>query len=605
METLIRLVRYCRPFWGKMALSIAAMAGMTVLSLVPPLLLRTLIDQVLGGPRRSDLLPVLIGAMLAVQVGNAALVAAQLWLAHLVSYGFSRMVRNDLYAHLQHLSLSFYESRQTGELMSRLTGDVEEVRLFVEHGADALVSDGLKLVGIAVVLLALNAPLALVALAPVPVMALLMVRFARQVRPKYKDTRERLASVSGRLQDNLTGVRVIKAFSQEEREGVRFGTLVREHYESQLDALAVWGRYNPAMALLNGAGSVLVLGFGASLILAGKLTLGELFAFTAYVAMFYQPIRNLAQVNDTLQLALAGTDRLFEVLDEEPEVKDTPGAVDPGRLKGRISLKHVTFRYATGEVVLDGISLDIRPGERVALVGRSGAGKTTLINLVARFYDPTAGRVEIDGRDVRETRQRELRAQMAMVLQDSFLFNGTVRENIAYGRPEASMEEVEAAARMANAHGFVSQLPQGYETQIGERGVKLSGGQKQRLAIARAVLTDPAILILDEATSSVDAESEALIQQALRRVMEGRTTLIIAHRLSTIQHADTIVVLEGGRIAEQGTHAELYRRGGVYRGLYDLQFALQAQAELPEASEPLWNPTVPSPRDAVSSPAAR
>jgi subfamily B ATP-binding cassette protein MsbA len=592
METLIRLVRYCRPFWGKMALSIGAMAGMTVLSLVPPLLLRTLIDQVLGGPRRSDLLPLLIGAMLAVQVGNAALVAAQLWLAHLVSYGFSRMVRDELYAHLQHLSLSFYESRQTGELMSRLTGDVEEVRLFVEHGADALVSDGLKLVGIAVVLLVMNAPLALVALAPVPAMALLMVRFAKQVRPKYKDTRERLASVSGRLQDNLTGVRVIKAFSQEEREGARFGTLVREHYESQLDALAVWGRYNPAMALLNGAGSVLVLGFGASLILAGKLTLGELFAFTAYVAMFYQPIRNLAQVNDTLQLALAGTDRLFEVLDEEPEVRDGPGAVDPGRLKGKVSLNHVTFRYATGEVVLDDISLDIRPGERVALVGRSGAGKTTLINLVARFYDPTAGRVEIDGRDVREMRQRALRAQMAMVLQDSFLFNGTVRENIAYGRPEASMEEVESAARMANAHGFVSQLPEAYETQIGERGVKLSGGQKQRLAIARAVLTDPAILILDEATSSVDAESEALIQQALRRVMEGRTTLIIAHRLSTIQHADKIVVLEGGRIAEQGTHAELYRRGGVYRGLYDLQFALQAEAELSEPNGALGSSLV-------------
>lgn len=575
MQTLLRLVRLCRPFWGKMALSIAAMAGMTVLGLVPPLLLRTLVDQVLGGPRRLELLPVLIGALVAVQLGNAGLVAAQLWLAHLVSYGFCRQMRDQLYAHLQHLSLSFYEARQTGELMSRVIGDVEEVRLFVEHGADALVSDGLKLAGIAVVLFALNPRLALVALAPVPLMALLMVRFARQVRPCYRDTRERLAGVSGRLQDNLTGVRVIKAFSQEPREEERFGRLVREHHGSQLTALAVAARYNPTLAFLNGAGGVAVLGYGAGLVLAGQLTLGELFAFTAYVAMFYQPVRNLAQVNDTLQLALAGTERLFEILDEEPEVEDTPEAVDPGRLSGRLELEHVTFRYPTGDVVLRDVCLQVRPGERVALVGRSGAGKTTLIQLVVRFYDPTSGRVLADGHDLRTIRQQALRAQTAMVLQDTFLFNGSVRENIAYGCPDAAPEEIEAAARMANAHGFIRQLPRGYDTEIGERGVKLSGGQKQRVAIARAVLTDPAILILDEATSSVDAESEALIQEALGRAMAGRTTLIIAHRLSTIRNADTIVVLEGGRIVDRGTHAELYGRGGTYRELYDFQFALQ------------------------------
>ena len=575
MRTLIRLIRSCRPFWGRMALSVAAMTGMTLLGLVPPLLLRTLVDQVLGGPRRIDLLPVLIGALLAVQVGNAALAAAQLWLAHIVSYGFARQMRDQLYVHLQNLSLSFYDSRQTGELMSRVIGDVEEVRLFVEHGADALVSDALKLLGIAAVLIALNPPLALVALLPVPLMGLLMFRFARQVRPFHRDTRERLASVSGRLQDNLTGVRVIKAFSQEPREEGRFGSLVKDHHGSQLAALSVWGRYNPALAFLNGVGGVAVLGFGASLILAGRLTLGELFAFTAYVAMFYQPIRNLAQVNDTLQLALAATDRLFEILDEEPEVEDAPDTLDPGRLSGRLRLEHVTFRYATGETVLDDVSLDVRPGERVALVGRSGAGKTTLIHLVVRFYDPTSGRVLVDGHDLRNVRQQALRAQVAMVLQDTFLFNGSVRENIAYGRPGASSEEIEAAAQMANADEFVRHLPDGYETQIGERGVRLSGGQKQRIAIARAVLTDPAILILDEATSSVDSESEALIQEALRRVMAGRTTLIIAHRLSTIQHADTIVVLESGRIAEKGTHGELHQRRGTYRELYDFQFALQ------------------------------
>jgi subfamily B ATP-binding cassette protein MsbA len=395
-----------------------------------------------------------------------------------------------------------------------------------------------------------------------------------QVRPLQRATRERLGEVSARLQDNLSGIRVIKSFSQEERESGRWSELVGQHHGAQVTALNIWGRYNPALALLNGLGGVLVLGVGARMVMAGQLTLGELFAFLSYVAMFYQPIRALVNVSETLQSALATSERLFEILDEVPDVRDAPDATALPRLQGHVIFHNVSFRYGTGEEVLSGIQLEARPGELVALVGRSGAGKTTLVNLLARFYDPTGGHITVDGYDLRTVRQRSLRAQIAMVLQDTFLFNGTVAENIAYGRPDAGPEEIERAARLANAHGFIDELPEGYDTQIGERGVKLSGGQKQRLAIARAVLADPAILILDEATSSVDSESEMLIQQAMERVMRGRTTFVIAHRLSTVKHADKIVALEEGRVAEVGDHASLLGQGGVYSQLHEIQYAL-------------------------------
>jgi ATP-binding cassette subfamily B protein/subfamily B ATP-binding cassette protein MsbA len=557
-----------------MALGIGAMTGVTVVGLIPPLVIRALVDEVLPHPDQHGRLAGIVALLVLVQVVSAGMVAGQLWMMHLVSYGFSRLVRGDLYDHLQRLSLNYYESRQTGEMMSRLTADVEEVRLFVEHGADSLFSDSLKLVGIAMVLVWLNPRLAVVALLPVPVMGLLLARFMGQVRPLQRRTREALGEVSARLQDNLSGIRVIKAFSQESRESRRWQELVAAHHGAQLGALTIWGRYNPSLALLNGLGGVLVLGIGARLVMAGELTLGALFAFLSYVAMFYQPIRALVTVSETMQSALATSERLFDILDEQPDVVDATDAAALPPLKGHVVFHNVSFRYGTGEEVLTGINLEARPGELVALVGRSGAGKTTLVNLLARFYDPTAGSITVDGFDLRHVRQRSLRAQIAMVLQDTFLFNGTVAENIAYGCPEADPEDIERAARLANAHEFIQTLPGGYETQIGERGVKLSGGQKQRLAIARAVLVDPAILILDEATSSVDSEAEMLIQQAMERVMRGRTTFVIAHRLSTVKHADKIVALEEGKVAEVGDHASLLGRDGVYRQLHEFQYAL-------------------------------
>src|SRR5438034_9772289 len=464
MQTLIRLIQYLRPFWGRMATGIAAMTGTTIVGLIPPLLIRSLVDDVLPHPVRHGRLVGIVVLLVLVQVASAGLVAGQIWMMHLVSYGFSRYIRGDLYDHLQRLSLNFYESRQTGEMMSRLTADVEEVRLFVEHGADSLFSDTLKLVGIAVVLFWLNLPLALVALLPVPVMAVLLARFMKQVRPLQRATRERLGEVSARLQDNLSGIRVIKAFSQEERESGRWRELVAGHHGAQLAALHVWGRYNPSLALLNGLGGVLVLGVGARMVMAGHLTLGALFAFLSYVAMFYQPIRALVTVSETLQSALATSERLFEILDEVPDVQDPPDAPALPPLEGHVVFHDVSFRYGTGEDVLTGIQLEARPGELVALVGRSGAGKTTLVNLLARFYDPTGGHITVDGYDLRTVRQRSLRAQVAMVLQDTFLFNGTVAENIAYGRPDAAPEAIEQAARLANAHEFIQELPEAYAT---------------------------------------------------------------------------------------------------------------------------------------------
>lgn len=576
MKTLLRLIYFVRPFWPLVGAGVAAMALITLLGLVPPLLMRTLVDEVVGGPRRAGLLgPILVG-LVALYAANAALVSFQLYIMHRVAYGFARQVRCELYDHLQGLSLNYYESRQTGEIMSRVTSDVEVVQLFVEHGFEPLFSDLLKLIGIAGVLFWMNATLATVALLPVPIIAAAMALFAIRVRPIHRQVRAALAGVSARLQDNLAGIRVIKAFSQEDAEGARYGQWVDAHHQAQLRALRCWSRFNPGIAFVNSLGSVAVLGVGAVQIVRGELTLGGLFAFTAYVAMFYQPVRNLSQVNDTVQQALSAADRLFEIFDVPPDVQDAPAARPLPPLRGHVRFDRVSFRYDTGEAVLRDVELEAFPGETIALVGRSGAGKTTIINLLARFYDPTEGRVRVDGYDLREVQQGSLRSQMAMVLQDTFLFNGTVRENIGYGRAEATDAEIEEAARAAHAHEFILELPSGYETPIGERGVKLSGGQKQRLAIARALLADPKILILDEATSSVDSESECLIQEALEAVMRDRTTFVIAHRLSTVKNADRIVTLENGRVHEVGDHHTLIRHNGIYSQLYELQFALQA-----------------------------
>ena len=476
------------------------------------------------------------------------------------------------------LSLSYFDSRQTGEIMSRVTNDSEVVESFVNHAADTLISDVIKLFAMVTVMFIVSPTLAAIALVPVPILFVLAFRFSKRVRPLYRRIRERLADINAGIQERISGIRVVKSFAREEYEYGRFDAEASSYYDARVNAVKQWASFFPQVDLLVRGGIVAIWAVGALLVMRGQTTMGTLVMFHSYLGMLYEPVGNLARINDTIQRSLAAAERIFEVVDEQPAIQDAPDAVKIGRIQGRVELENVSFRYEDGEEVLKEVSLTAEPGQIVALVGRSGAGKTSIVNLIPRFYDPIAGRVLIDGTDIRTVTQASLRRQVAMVLQDTFLFNGTVSENIRYGKLEATDEEVREAARIANAEEFILEMPSGYETEIGERGIKLSGGQKQRLAIARAVLADPRILILDEATSSVDSESEYLIHRAMDRLMEGRTTFVIAHRLSTIKHAGQIIALEHGRIVEAGDHSTLLDADGVYSQMYATQFRLAEDA---------------------------
>jgi ABC-type multidrug transport system fused ATPase/permease subunit len=517
-----------------------------------------------------------------------------------------------IYAYLQRLSLSFFERTSTGELMSRVTNDVNALENFVTHGVILTSIDLLRLVGASAVLLVLNYRLALIVLVLLPIMAVGLRWFNRRVRPIYRRVRDRLGDINAKLEDNLAGIRVIQAFGQEEMELERFRDVSEHYYRERVRAIRSWATFFPALYTMAAIGGAMVLGAGAWMVIDGRISLGTLVAFLSYVTSFYDPLRRLTEVDNTFQQAIASGERIFELLDEVPEIQDAPDAIALEEIEGDVVFDDVHFRYgdpsagsgqvpstssgqvpstSSGQVpstggstrspqsseqreVLHDVEFRMAPGEVVALVGPSGAGKTSIASLLCRFYDPIHGRILVDGHDLRRVQIGSLRRHVAVVLQDTFLFNTTVRDNLLYGKPDASEEEMIAAAQAAYAHEFIEQLPQGYDTEIGERGVKLSGGQKQRLALARAILADPRVLILDEATSSVDAEAEYLIQQALDEVMKGRTSLVIAHRLSTIRNADKIIALEEGRIREVGDHHELLARGGLYSQLYQRQLEL-------------------------------
>ncbi|MCK4314578.1 MAG: ABC transporter ATP-binding protein, partial [Anaerolineae bacterium] len=564
-----------RPYWKPLVVTGALLLLHTGLNLLPPLFQREIVDRVIGGRDLSRL-----GVMIATLIGVYALLQfvdfGDLYVRHALGERFIFDLRVRIYAHLQRLSLSFFERTSTGELMSRVTNDVNALEQFVTHGVALTAVDLLRLLGASAVLLALDWQLALVVLIPLPVMAFGLRRFNRRARPIYRRVRDRLGDINAKLQDNLAGIRVIQAFGQEEAELAHFSDTSERYYRERLRGLRTWSTFFPTLHFLAALGGVLVLGFGARLVVNGQLSLGTLVAFLSYITSFYQPLRRLTEVGNVFQQAIAAGERIFELLDEVPEIRDAPDAVALDEIEGDVIFDDVHFCYGDGDEVLHDVEFRMAPGEVVALVGPSGAGKTSIANLLCRFYDPGHGRILVDGHDLRGVQIRSLRQHVAVVLQDTFLFNTTVRENLLYGKPDASEEETVAAAEAAYAHEFIQQLPQGYDTEIGERGVKLSGGQKQRLALARAILADPRILILDEATSSVDAEAEYLIQQALEEVMKGRTSLVIAHRLSTIRNADKIIALEEGRIREVGDHHELLARGGLYSQLYQRQLELAA-----------------------------
>ncbi|MEE8162599.1 MAG: ABC transporter ATP-binding protein [Anaerolineae bacterium] len=578
MKVVLRLLSYLRAYWRWVVVSIVCLLFLTILNLLPPLFQREIIDEVVGN-RLLDRLPMLILGLVGVYALTRLLNFGEQYLRHVLGERFILDFRVLLYDYLQRLSISFFEDQQTGEIMSRITNDVNALEDFVTHSVGFLIVDLLRLVGTAIILLVLDWQLALLTLLPVPVLAVAMRLFNTRVRPIYRQIRDRLGDINAELQDNISGIRVIQAFGQERHELDRFTQRSTRYYEERVKGIRYWATFFPAMRFVASMGMAIVLGFGAYRVFSGALTLGGLVAFISYVASFYEPIHRLVQTDNIVQQAIAAGERVFELLDTAPEIEDAPDAAELPAIQGAVVFEGVSFRYGTGEEVLRDVSFQMRPGQVVALVGPSGAGKTSIANLIPRFYDPVSGRVTVEGHDVRKVKLASLRRQIAVVLQDTFLFNGTVRDNVIYGKPDASEDEMIAAAKAAYAHEFIMNLPQGYETKIGERGVKLSGGQKQRLALARAILTDPRILILDEATSSVDAEAEYLIQQALKKVLEGRTALVIAHRLSTIRHADKIIALEDGRIVEVGDHRELLARGGLYSQMYRRQYDLVAASD--------------------------
>jgi ATP-binding cassette subfamily B protein/subfamily B ATP-binding cassette protein MsbA len=520
--------------------------------------------------------------VLIVYVARAGLQFLRSYMAHVAGWGVVADVRAHIYEHVQRLSLHFYEDTQTGQLMSRVVNDSDLFEQLISHAVPDVVVNVLTLFGVSAVLFSLNWRLALLSLVPIPLVVVSLQVYARYVRPAFRERQKELGDLNATLNDNLSGIREIKAFAREQDQLQRVSAKIDRYRRSLLRALRLMATFQPFVEFTSSLGSIVVIYFGGQLAFKQTLSVADLVAFFLYLEMFYQPVRVLSGAWENVQSALAGADRVGDLLQEEPEILDAPGALTlTGRAEGAISFRDASFHYNEGDLVLDRVTLDIPPRHVVALVGPTGVGKSTLVSLIPRFYDVCSGSITLDGQDIRSLTLASLRRQISIVLQDVFLFHGTVRENILFGRPDASEEEVMAAAEVANAHTFIAALPDGYDTLIGERGVKLSGGQKQRLSIARAVLKDAPILILDEATSSVDTETEFLIQQALERLMKGKTTIIIAHRLSTIRNANTIVVLEGKQIREMGRHDELIVQDGLYKRLYTVQQRLEPLTEMP------------------------
>jgi ATP-binding cassette subfamily B protein len=563
---LTALYRLARPYKARTALAIVSLVGATAVALAPPYLVGRTVDEVRNGD--THLLGWFVAAFVAVGVLGIVFTYAETYFTGWTGERMLADLRNLLFRHLQRLSLGFYERNRAGVIISRLTNDVEALDQLVTDGVTSLVQNSLTLIGTAVILFFLDWRLALATLVVMPLMALATGWFRKRSGGAYRRVRETLGAVTGTLAEDIAGMRVLQSFTREPAARENFHQVSDRYRASNMETVVLNGIYFPIVDFLSSAATAVVLGYGGWLAFNGNISIGILVAFLGYLSNFFDPVQQLSQLYNTFLSAVAALDKITDLLDEEPEVLDSAAARHLDQAEGHVAFDGVRFAYGRGPEVLHGLELDVPAGTTVALVGHTGAGKSTIAKLLARFYDPTEGRVTIDDVDLRDIAQSSLRRQLGIVPQEGFLFAGTVAENIAFARPDGARQEVIAAARAVGADEFIERLEDGYETQLGERGSRLSLGQRQLIAFARALLADPRILILDEATSSVDIGTERKIERALRTLLHGRTAFIIAHRLSTIRDADLIVVLEHGRVVEQGSHDELIAARGLYTSLY-------------------------------------